>query len=199
MRSSKKLLVPFLALIVLACFEPIARDLDELLQQEETFVDPETMEPYTGPVFGVFPWDADRILIRANLKDGRFDGLYERYYATGQLRGSETYSLGVLNGPRLNYSLTGELEAREGRKNGRLEGPSERYYPNGQLETLHTYRDGYLYGLTEMYDQDGELHSRGRLEHDGARHPRHRRCGAWIENGSALTYPPCTTPNDSTH
>ena len=59
----KKTLLLTLALIAVGCAEPIPRNLDELVQQGDTYLDRETMSPYSGPIFEFFPDDTTRIQI----------------------------------------------------------------------------------------------------------------------------------------
>ena len=96
----KKVLLFTLALIASGCAEPIPRNLDELVQQGDTYLDRETMRAYTGPVFRFFPNDTTRVQLSENLKDGKLDGPYERYYENGQLESRGTYVAGELDGPR---------------------------------------------------------------------------------------------------
>ena len=43
-----------LLLAPLACSGPAPRPMDELVRQGDVFLDPETLEPYSGPVFSTF-------------------------------------------------------------------------------------------------------------------------------------------------
>ena len=67
-------------------------------------------------------------------KDGKNDGLYERYYDNGQLAGKS------------------DLQRWETRWT-----PWETYYENGQLWGSKTYKDGKLDGLYVLYNEDGTL------------------------------------------
>jgi hypothetical protein len=40
-----------LALIAVGCAEPIPRNLDDLSVQGRQYLDPETLEPYSGPAY----------------------------------------------------------------------------------------------------------------------------------------------------
>ena len=75
----KKTLLFALALIAVGCAEPIPRNLDELVQQGDTYLDRETMSPYSGPIFEFFPDDTTRIEKTGTLKDGKYDGLWVWY------------------------------------------------------------------------------------------------------------------------
>jgi hypothetical protein len=101
----KKALLFVLALIAVGCADPIPKNLDGLVQQGDTYLDRETMRPYSGPVFRLAPDDTTRVWLSANLKDGKMDGPYESYHESGQLRTKATYVAGELDGPG-EWSLT---------------------------------------------------------------------------------------------
>ena len=64
------------------------------------------------------------------------NGIYEKYYPSGQLYSINTY------------------------KDGKLNGPFEGYDENGQLKARGTYKDGEPNGLVETYNKDGTLESK---------------------------------------
>jgi hypothetical protein len=103
----KKTLLFVLALIASGCAEPIPRNLADLVQQGEVYLDRETMRPYSGPVFRFFPNDTTRVQLSGNLKDGKRDGPYEAYYENGQLNGRATYVAGKWHGPYETYREDG--------------------------------------------------------------------------------------------
>ena len=108
----KKTLLFVLALIAVGCAEPIPRNLDDLSRQGDTYLDRETMRPYSGPVFNLAPDDTTRVLLSANLKDGKLDGPFESYYENGQLKAKSTYMAGELGGPYELYHENGQLRLR---------------------------------------------------------------------------------------
>ena len=73
--------------------EPIPRNLDGLVQQGDTYLDRETMRPYSGPVFDLASDDTTRVQFSANLKDGKFDGPYEYYSENGQLQARGAWNM----------------------------------------------------------------------------------------------------------
>ena len=75
----KKTLLLALALIVSGCAEPDPRNLDELSRQGPQYVDPGTLEPYSGPAYQMSGDDSTEIVLRVNLRDGRFHGDLEDY------------------------------------------------------------------------------------------------------------------------
>ena len=79
------------------------------MRQGETYLYPETLEPYSGPVFEVFPENPSKIEFRFTLKDGERDGLYEEYYDNGQLFQKGTYKDGESDGPFESYNNNGNI------------------------------------------------------------------------------------------
>jgi hypothetical protein len=108
----KRTLLFVLALIAVGCADPIPRNLDGLVQQGDTYLDRETMRPYSGPVFGLASDDTTRVQFSANLKDGKMDGPAENYHENGQLREKGTYVAGELDGPFESYHENGQLWMR---------------------------------------------------------------------------------------
>ena len=120
----KKTLLFVLALIAVGCTEgepspknaneaepePTPRNLDDLVQQgEETWLDRETMRPYSGPVFRFLPNDTTRVQLSANLKYGKMDGPLERYHDNGQLSQKSNYVAGEWHGLFEDYYSNGPL------------------------------------------------------------------------------------------
>ena len=128
--------------LVVGCSEPIPRNIDELMSQGETLLDPETLEPYSGPVFGLFSGNPSRIQYRFNLKDGVEVGPYESYHDNGQLSEKGTMKDGEIDGPVENYHENSQLWSKGTMKDGELDGPYEDYYENGQLKSKGTFKDG---------------------------------------------------------
>ena len=123
--------------------------------QGPQYLDPETLEPYSGPAYRMSEGDSTQILLRVNLRDGRFHGDFEDFdperfrelglgiyqmgsYMDGQREGSYeyVYPSGVPRGH-------GTYE------NGEVSGTYESYYENGQLLGMNTYKEGVLDGPSE--------------------------------------------------
>ena len=80
-------IVAMLAVLCLsACSGPTPRSLDELVVRDQTYLDPETLEPYSGPVFRSFPSPDEGVQVRATLRDGTWEGLLTVYHPTGRVR-----------------------------------------------------------------------------------------------------------------
>ena len=130
-----------LLLVVLAlsaCVdEPIPQDLAELMRQGETYLDPQTMRPYSGPVFTRAEDDSMRVSHSGTLLDGKFDGLSESYHRLGHVS------------RRVQYV--------EGKRHGVTEG----FWSNGVLESRVTFIDGKAMGPAEYRGLAGELSESG--------------------------------------
>ncbi len=74
------------AVLLAACVDLVARNLDELVVQDSTYYDPATQEPYTGPVFKRFDTDPSVVQLRARLEHGTFTGELTVYHASGRVR-----------------------------------------------------------------------------------------------------------------
>ena len=185
----KKTLLFVLALIAVGCAEPIPRNLDDLVQQGEVYLDRETMRAYSGPVFQLFSDDTTTIQSAFTLRDGKRGehGTDETYYENGQLRVKEIYVAGELDGPFESYYENGQLRFKGTYVAGEQDGPVESYHENGQLRSKRTYAAGELDGPAEFYHENGNLQFKGTYvagERDGLHE-------AYYENGQLdrkLTY-----------
>jgi hypothetical protein len=75
----KRTLLFALALIAVGCADPIPRNLDDLSRQGLQYLDPETLEPYSGPAYRMSEFDPTEVVLRVNLRNGRFHGDYEDF------------------------------------------------------------------------------------------------------------------------
>ena len=124
--------------LVVGC-GPEPRDLETLQELNGLYMNPVDGQPYSGPVFEMFG-DGSRMTV--SLKDGDFDGPYERYYENGQLMLKGTYKDGEFDGPFEQYFPIGKLESKGTYKDGVEDGPFEVYSDNGQLSLKGTVKDG---------------------------------------------------------
>lgn len=129
-------LVLALAAGPLVAQEPL--DLDRLVLRSDVWVNPETSQPYSGPV--VDTWVNGNLRERGTLLEGRWDGIHEWFHFNGLLATKETYV------------------------DGKLHGPSETYFKNGNLSLREMYVDGKLHGAYEAYWARGRLAERGRWD-----------------------------------
>ena len=204
---AKTAVVSFILVAALGCSGPTPRPKDDLVRQGSLYLDPQTLEPYSGTVFTTFQGSPPRIEQRASLRDGHYDGPFEWYFGRGQLSLRELYREGRKEGPYERYYESGQLYEKGTYRDGLLEGPYEAYYESGDLYekgtylagAFHgrrewylddrlievvTYANGRIEGPYERYATDGEVDLKGTLE-DG------QPCGAWLEDGATIDYAPC--------
>ena len=195
--------------ILAACTGSDGRSVDELVREGGLFLDPETMEPFSGLAFATLDARAGGVGQRLSLTRGEYDGPfasiaaerrlssreiyldgvkhgpYQWYFESGQLFEEGTYVEGRLNGPYRAYWETGELYEEGTYRGGDFDGP-RRWFVGGRLIEVVTYRRGVIDGLYERYKEDGTLDLKGMLE-------RGEPCGMWIEADRAIPYPSCGT------
>ena len=105
-------------------------NLVNLVQRGDTYLTPETLVPYSGPAFSVFPSDSNRIREQGTLRGGTWEGLYESFYFNGQ--------------------VDSKIEYRD----GEFDGSFERYYFDGKLLAKGSYSMGVRCG--EWIDEGGQ-------------------------------------------
>lgn len=84
-RLTRLLLCPAV-LSLAACARTPPREITELVVQDSTYLDPETMLPYSGPVFRNFPGEDGGTQLDATLRDGTWAGEFTIYHETGRIR-----------------------------------------------------------------------------------------------------------------
>ena len=91
-----------LIVLLSACAEATPpRLLDELAIRDSTYVDPETLVPYTGRVFRMFETDPGKQQIRGELVDGMWEGEFIVYHENGRIRYTGSFANGERCGPWL--------------------------------------------------------------------------------------------------
>ena len=78
--------VVLLAVLALACVGSGPRDLDELMIRDSTYLDPSTLEPFTGEVFKLFEGGTETVQLRGALRAGTWQGELTVYHADGRVR-----------------------------------------------------------------------------------------------------------------
>ncbi|MSR21431.1 MAG: hypothetical protein EXR91_10745 [Gemmatimonadetes bacterium] len=93
----------------IGCSGPNPRPKDDLVRQGSLYLSPETLEPYSGPVFTTFQGSPPRIEQRVSLRDGHYEGPFEWYFGKGQLSLCELYRNGQKEGPYEWYFESGRI------------------------------------------------------------------------------------------
>lgn len=106
--------VPLLA--IWSCGTPEARDLETLVVRDSTYVDPESGQPYTGPVYRPFPGNAEdrarsEVQIEGALLDGQWDGEFAVYHPNGRIRYMGTFDAGLRCGAWTENADSTEVES----------------------------------------------------------------------------------------
>jgi hypothetical protein len=96
----------------------------------------------------------DRLGLNAKVS-GKEHGLWETYYANGQVEERITYEKGVRQGLWERYNENGALLAKGTYIRGKKSGRWERYYANGRLMLWDTWKRGKTNGPMARYDRDG--------------------------------------------
>lgn len=73
-------------LALAACLAPRPTDLDTLVRQDSTYLVPETLEPFTGPVIQYFDPAGEKIKLEGRLEDGIWEGELTVYHESGRIR-----------------------------------------------------------------------------------------------------------------
>jgi len=190
-----------------ACRGAGEQSVAELIRQGDLFLDPSTLEPFSGLAFASFDdpsTDARRLRLapayegpfgeavagrrlssKETFRNGVKHGPYQWYFPGGQLFEQGTYVEGRLDGPYRAYWENGELYEEGTYRRGQFDGP-RRWYLEGRLIEVVTYHRGMIDGLYERYLEDGALDLKGELDNG-------EPCGVWIEGDRAIPYPACGT------
>jgi hypothetical protein len=199
-------------LVAASCSDPEPLSMADLVREDGAYLHPETLEPYSGPVFTAYDDSPLNIERRASLRDGHYDGPFELFFENRKLSLREIYREGRKDGPYEWYFETGQLYERGTYENGLREGPYEAYFENGQLHEKGTYRYGDFDGPREWFlvgrliervtyvngqidgpytrnGPDGTLEFRGILRYGNP-------CGSWIEGTERVLYPACGLQSD---
>jgi len=92
-----------------------------------------------------------------SIKNGWFEGPYNKYYENGQLSESQAYEKGWKEGPYKAYFKSGKLKAEGQYEKGNLVGLFTLYYENGQKREEEHYILGELHGEAKYYNKDGNI------------------------------------------
>jgi antitoxin component YwqK of YwqJK toxin-antitoxin module len=171
---------------VVAFSQDFPVDLQSLRKEKDSWLNPESMEGYTGAVYSV---EEGEIVFKGHLKEGHFHGRYEDYRSKPDSFGSKGYERGTYEeGSRAGsfevYSSNGKLLEKGIYLNGVRDGPYSAYHDNMRIWIKTAYILGRWNGPYESFDRDGALVSKGHYRADS-------QCGVWVQRGKTIGYPPC--------
>ncbi len=84
-----------LMLLCTGCTPTPVRDLDELVQQDSTYYEPQTMEPYSGRVYRLFRDDSTKVEIEGTMRGGTWHGELTVFHFNGRVRFAGSFANGV--------------------------------------------------------------------------------------------------------
>jgi antitoxin component YwqK of YwqJK toxin-antitoxin module len=105
-------------------------------------------------------YNGDKIKERTSYKNGKLDGLYQKWYYNGELWEKTNYKNGKLNGLWEQYDNEGRLSATGNCLNNLANGLYCRWWDNGQLKDRKIYKNLKLDGLYEEWYSSGKLKQR---------------------------------------
>jgi len=109
----------------------------------------------------------------SQMKQGVREGESQTWYRKGQIMSSAEYQKGLLNGELKRYHPNGDLQAQEYYQKGTPIGEWKSWFANGKLESQNSCHANVEKGIKDQYQNDGVLLS-------------HLECKAGVPNGDAL-------------
>ncbi|WP_240704062.1 toxin-antitoxin system YwqK family antitoxin [Porphyromonas levii] len=98
------------------------------------------------------------VVNKTNVHKGNWqNGLFEKWYANGQLSSRANYKEDKLDGLLERWRFNGQLEERGQWECGKIEGILENWYEDGSLWRRCTWKEGLEDGLLEKWKRDGQL------------------------------------------
>ncbi|MCP9235238.1 toxin-antitoxin system YwqK family antitoxin [Lewinella sp. JB7] len=143
-------------------------------------------EPFTGVVHRVLKgYD---IATYSTVREGRLDGVYRSFYASGRPYEVRTYRDGLSTGTHFGYwEASGTLKFAYTYEAQKKEGLQLTWYANGDPAEAYTYHDDRLEGLQQAWRENGSLY-RNFIVRDGVRYglQKSKACFEVSEGGVVL-------------
>ncbi len=124
---------------------------DRLVERQGIIYKVNSTTPFTGRFMCYDGYET----IKVRFKNGKPEGLWERFYDNGQLQSRENYKNGEPVGLFEYYHENGQLQSRENYKNGEPVGLKEVYHENGQLQSRGNFKEGKMDGMWEGFYSNG--------------------------------------------
>ena len=148
----KKLLSILCLVLLVSCSNEVPDD--QLVERQGITYEVNSTTPFTGS--SVNYYDNGQLKQKENYKDGKQDGLLEKYYSSsGLLWSRQNFKNGKLDGLWEDYYLKGQLLKRGKYNDDTKEGLWEKFYDNGQVEFERTYIEGKIIE-SKYYQESGE-------------------------------------------
>ncbi len=152
---------------------------DYLMEIEDSIgvsrlLDKTTMKLFTGVVIDSFDIGVSGLLV-----DGRWEGIYRKWYQSGQLKGEGNFENGKYHGLVRVWYENGQLQVESNYENGKYHGLGRMWYEDGQLQVEWNHENGEPHGLGREWYENGQLKGEWNYE-NGEVHGLVRN---WYENG----------------
>lgn len=98
-----------------------------------------------------------RVRERKFTRQGKTEGTYASFYASGQPMVRMAFRNGIKEGEALSWYPDGTLREQGAFRKDKLEGEYRSYYENGQIHEEEYYRDGLLEGPYRFYYRNGQI------------------------------------------
>jgi antitoxin component YwqK of YwqJK toxin-antitoxin module len=150
----KLLLIIPLVLFIASCSEQ-EFELSELNERQGVFYAPFEDKPYSGKV--ITTHDGHPASINGYIKNGKKDGVWRNWYASGQLENEWTLVNGEIDGMRRSWYKSGQLMSEGGYLNGNQEGVRRGWYENGQLMLESSFVNDRRDGVWTVWNKHGDV------------------------------------------
>lgn len=101
--------------------------------------------------------ESDPIRTEGQYRDGKLDGPYRIYAATGQLLSESVFVAGKRQGECRQFYLSGALYSLQRYQDNAFEGEQKYYYESGKPKAIIHYKNGLLDGLCVYYNCAGTI------------------------------------------
>jgi antitoxin component YwqK of YwqJK toxin-antitoxin module len=98
---------------------------------------------------------------KVNLKNGRFDGKFIRWWENGQKHQEKNYKDGILDGKWTDWWADGSTYFEKNYKDGKKDGKWIEWHKNGQIKIDSNYKDGKLDGKYTQWYENGQKDGEG--------------------------------------
>jgi antitoxin component YwqK of YwqJK toxin-antitoxin module len=129
------------------------------------------------PFSGVVKHIDDKGVIKESffVLNGRLNGQYQKFYASGNLKLVCNYQLGILQGPWISYYENNQISESINYNNGYMQGQRKSFWINGLVKEENEFKRGILSGISNFYYSDGQLRKTIAFDFNG------NRDGSWVD------------------
>lgn len=128
----------------------------EYNEATDTFSDPDTAKPYTGPAYSLF--DDGKTETQGFIKDGKLDGEWVEYWPNGKPSSRGTYTASIENGSWQYWWENGQIEAQGALTADVPTGEWQEWSEDGLLLSKGSYVSGQQEGEWMITDPKSGKH-----------------------------------------